>query len=584
MNSLLGASSRGCIIRRKWLIFGMLVLTYLVWVFPAAADDVDLGFVEGIGGVGADFGIGIAMDSSGNVYTTGYFSDTVDFDPGAGTSVLVSMGDFDLFVSKHDSSGNFLWAVGIGGTLEDQGRSVAVDSAGNVYVTGFFNGTVDFDPGSGIEILTSLGDTDIFVLKLDTDGNFIWANSMGSATEDEGRSIAVDDSGNSHVTGYFNDTVDFDADVGVFNITSAGSRDLFVLKLNTDGEFVWARAMGGTSFEAARSIAVDRFGNVFTTGYFTGTADFDPGGGTTDLVSMGELEIFVSKLNSDGNFLWAKAIGGVGSDYGYGIASDSLGNVHVAGYFTGPVDFDPGSGMANLVSVGSGDIFVCKLDGAGDFLWANSMGGMDFDTAYGIAVDAFGNVYTTGVFQGMVDFDPGAGAVELADGGIFVQKLDSDGMLVYAKGMGSVAGHVGRGIVANAEGNVYVTGYFNTMVDFDPNAGVFSLTSAGLVDIFLLKLIQVSGGGSGNCLIANLSYGTPLAQELDSIRAFRDQSLLTNPAGSLIAGLYYRVSPSAVGWVSSNEERGLGAKGNSALLLALFGILILAVRRRGRDG
>ncbi|SVB62474.1 uncharacterized protein METZ01_LOCUS215328, partial [marine metagenome] len=328
----------------------------------------------------------------------------------------------------------------------DKGYSVAVDSSGNVYTTGYFNGTVDFDPGAGTANLTSNGGSDAFVLKLDSSGNYVWAKSFGSTNTDRGNSVAVDSSGNVYTTGYFNDTVDFDPGAGTTNLTASGN-DVFVSKLDSSGDYVWAKSFGGSGSDLANSVAVDSSGNVYTTGYFNDTVDFDPGAGTTNLTASGN-DVFVSKLDSSGDYVWAKSFGGIRSDSGNSVAVDSSGNVYTTGSFStyysnGTVDFDPGAGTANLGTNGSYDVWVSKLDSSGDYVWAKSFGGTAGDRGYSVAIDSSGNVYTAGSFEsgrqgGAVDFDPGAGTVELnLDGGTdaFVLKLDSSGNLVTGAGV-----------------------------------------------------------------------------------------------------------------------------------------------------
>jgi hypothetical protein len=385
-------------------------------------------WAKSMGGTGNDRGNSIAVDGSGNLYTTGIFRETVDFDPGAGTNNLTSEGLVDVFISKLDASGNVLWAKSMGGTGNDRGYSIAVDGSGNVYTTGLFVGTVDFDPGAGTSNLTSAGNQDIFISKLDAAGNFLWAKSMGGTSADFGWSIAVDGSGNVYTTGYFTEAADFDPGAGISNLTSAGSADIFISKLDASGNFLWAKSIGGTDFDYGKSIAVDGSGNVYTTGSFQGTVDFDPGAGISNLTSSGNLDIFILKLNAAGDFLWAKGIGGSFQDEGSSIAEDGSGNVYTTGIFEGTVDFDPGAGTSNLTSVGSRDIFISKLDAAGNFLWAKNMGGTDDDAGNSIAVDGSGNVYATGSFQGTADFDPGVGISNLTSAGdrdIFILKLRS---------------------------------------------------------------------------------------------------------------------------------------------------------------
>jgi len=388
-------------------------------------------WAKSFGGTDLDRGYSIAVDSIGNVYTTGFFSGTADFDPGAGTSELTSAGEREIFVSKLNASGSFLWAKSFGGTGIDWGYSIAVDSSGNVYTTGFFSGTADFDPSGGTSDLTSAGETEIFVSKLNASGSFLWAKSFGGTGVDLGYSIAVDSSGNVYTTGYFSGTVDFDPSGGTSELTSTGSTDVFVSKLNASGSFLWAKSFGGNGEDVGYSIAVDSSGNVYTTGYFSsGTADFDPSGGTSELTSVGIQDIFVSKLDSSGSFLWAKSFGGTRIDRGYSIAVDNSGNVYTTGYFRNTVDFDPSGGTSELTSTGETEIFVSKLNASGSFLWAKSFGGVSDDEGASIAADSSGNVYTSGIFLGTVDFDPGAGTTNLTSAGfqdIFVLKLSSSG-------------------------------------------------------------------------------------------------------------------------------------------------------------
>ena len=252
------------------------------------------------------------------------------------------------------SGGYYNWAGRFGGSSPDHSLDIIVDAAGNVYTTGYFSGTADFDPGPGTANLTSAGGLDIFVSKLDSDGNYVWAKSMGgvSLSHDVGMGIAVDSAGNVYTTGYFSSTADFDPGPGTANLTSAGGLDIFVSKLDSDGNYVWAKSIGGASTDIGYGIAVDGAGNVYTSGYFESTADFDPGPGTTDLTSAGGKDIFVSKLEGSGNYVWAKSMGGTSDDYGYGIAVDGAGNVYTTGHFNGTVDFDPGPGTVNLTSAG----------------------------------------------------------------------------------------------------------------------------------------------------------------------------------------------------------------------------------------
>ncbi|MFA7028830.1 MAG: SBBP repeat-containing protein, partial [Candidatus Cloacimonadaceae bacterium] len=215
------------------------------------------------------------------------------------------------------------WAKQAGGTDYDFGQDIAIDSSGNSYITGYFPGNASF----GTTELTSSGGIDIFVAKLDSDGNWLWAQKAGGTSDDGGYSIAIDSSGNSYVTGYFHSTASF----GNITLTSSGSYDIFVAKLDSNGNWLWAKKAGGTSDDYGYSITIDFSGNSYVTGYFYSTASF----GTTTLTSSGDCDIFVAKMDSSGNWLWAKKAGGTYSDEGWGIAIDSSGNSYVTGYFEG---------------------------------------------------------------------------------------------------------------------------------------------------------------------------------------------------------------------------------------------------------
>ena len=304
------------------LVFGFVATNSLAWS-PTTPEIA----VAKFGGTSGEHGYSVAVDSSGNIYTTGYFQDTADFDPGTGTSNLTSNGSLDVFVTKLNSAGELVWARNFGSHNFDIGYSVAVDSSGNVYTTGYFSGTVDFNPGAGTANLVSAGESDVFVSKLNSAGEFVWAKRFGGTGTEEGLSIAVDSSGNVYTTGSFQGTVS--PGDGRPDLISAGSNDVFVSKLDSTGVFVWANAFRGTGNDIGRSVAVDSSGNVYTTGSFSDTVDFNPGEGAADLTSSpaGWTDVFVSKLNSLGVFVWAKRFGNDNSERGYSIAVDSSGNV-----------------------------------------------------------------------------------------------------------------------------------------------------------------------------------------------------------------------------------------------------------------
>lgn len=455
-------------------------------------------WAKSAGGIGYDQGNSITIDASGNVYTTGVFEEIADFDSGAGVFNLYAYGSADAaFISKLSSTGNLVWANGTGMSPNTMGKAIGEDSSGNIYVSGIFCGIADFDPGPGINNLSStLDDTygDIFIQKLNQSGDLLWAKKFGGISDDIVNAITVDGSGNVFLTGSFNGTVDFDPGANVFNLTAVNN-DIFILKLNNLGNFEWARSVGGTQNDKGFGISLDGLGNIYTTGVFRSTVDFDPGAGVYNISSSGLDDVFILKLNATGTFIWAKQITGSNMDTGNSLKADAAGNVFITGNFAGITDFDPGAGTYNLTAVGSNDIFIAKLDASGNLLWAKNFGSISYDNAFSIDIDASGNLYTTGSFASTVDFDPGAGVFNLTSTGaydIFISKLNSFGNFVWAKSMGGAYSDEGLSIKLDNTGNIYTTGYFSSTGDFDPGAGTFILTHSGNNDVFI-SILNASG-------------------------------------------------------------------------------------------
>ncbi|MCB0465464.1 MAG: SBBP repeat-containing protein, partial [Aequorivita sp.] len=446
-----------------------------------------------MGAGSADLGKSLVLDENGNTYVTGEFTGTVDFDPGPGVHNLISQGDFEIFILKLDLNGDFVWAKRIGGVNEDKASSIAFDSFGDILITGSFKGTSDFDPGVNEFNLTSIGMMDSFIAKLDTGGNFIWAKQMGGSRWAIGDSIITDIDSNIYSTGRFWETVDFNPSVDVYNLTSEGESDIYISKLDRNGNFIWAKKIGSISWDVSTHMAIDNFGDVYVTGYFRGAPDFDPGTGVYNLTSVGIEDSFVLKLDSDGNFIWAKSIGGFQNDEAYGLTTDSDGNSYTIGYFTGAVDFNPGTGIYNLISEGEIDIFILKLDSNGEFVWAHSFGSSDYDFGSSIITNDFGNIYATGYFSGIIDFDPGTDVYNLTsidEKDIFILKLDTSGNFNWAVNIGGSNIDFSTSIGVDNMDNVYTTGGFYGNIDFDPSVGTNTATSAGLDDIFVLKTNQ----------------------------------------------------------------------------------------------
>jgi hypothetical protein len=463
-----------------------------------------------MGGAGRDEAQGVALDPTGNVYTVGYFSGTADFDPGLGVRTLRANGERSAFVSKLDSAGQLLWARRFGGTTPSEpgtpispvsadAQDVAVDSVGNVYVVGHFNGLIDFDPGSTVRTYRSqggaAGGVDAFVAKLDPSGGFLWATRLGGVGDDAINGIAVDGADNVYVVGRFQYVVDFGDGV---HTAIGDTSDAFVSKLDAHGNVLWARAMGGPGADLAWDVAVDAQSNVYSVGYFELVGDFDPA--PLHVALLGPLPAnlgysYVSKLDALGRFVWAQSGASAAFYRSGGIAVDGAANVYVGADFFGSSDFNPGPGVSKLDAGHSAGVFVWKLTSSGTFAWARQLGRrFTEEQLSGLAVDEAGHVYSIGWFYDNGrgdDFDPGPGVFELheSNGGGFISVLDSAGNFLWA---GQIAAGLDAVVADATTGSAYV-GSFGGRTDFDPGPGVAELESPDQSqpypwDAFVLKL------------------------------------------------------------------------------------------------
>lgn len=503
----------------------IIILVSLSFIITTNAQDVIFDWAEQIGGTGYNTGYSITTDDIGNIYATGFFSGIADFDPGPETHNLTSYGGSDIFISKNDAFGNFVWAKQLGGTDYEGGICVVLDNSGNIYITGNFSGTVDFDPGTNTYNLSAIGTSDCFVTKLDPSGNFVWAKQFGgTGSYVTGSSLAIDSSGYVYSIGEYSNTVDFDPGIGVQNLISFGGNDIFISKLDSSGNFIWAKGIGGSATDRGVDLKVDDSGSdIYCTGEFRGTVDFNPGNGIYNLTSSGSRDIFILNLSSSGEFDWANKIGDSGADRGHDIAIDNTNNfIYLTGEYSGSPDFDPGTGSYVLTSAGGQDCFVTKFDDLGNFVWARSMGGTaEEEPGNSIQLDSNGDIIVTGWFWGTSDFDPGVNTFYLNSQGqsdVFIAKLNSDGEFSWAKNLGGV-GEVyvsSWSSTLDSSDNIYTTGIFEGgTVDFDSGAGTFNLTPFGAGDIFLQKLSNENLGIDENNFGKNFKiYPNPTSGQI----------------------------------------------------------------------
>jgi hypothetical protein len=451
------------------------------------------------GNTGRDSGVSVASDTSGNVYVTGDFNGTVDFDPGPEIVNLTAVGFGDTFVLKLTESGEFEWVRHFAGPYGQLAASISIDSDGNVVASGSFAGSVDFDPTASHATLSTNGGYSVYVAKLNSAGDLLWVHDMCSDTTTNlfGKSV-VDTSNNVYATGYFVGAVDFDPGPGVAYLRTSGvSPATFIVKLDSDGGFLWARQISSgdyTSSATGLSVSTGAGSAVVVAGYFAGTVDFDPGVAVQDRTTTGYNDGFVAKLDSSGGFSWVRTIGGsLAFVRGLSTAVDAAGNIDLIGSFTAAVSVNGES--TPLLSSGSDDVFVMQFDHDGNHQWSQQFGSTGSDQSSSIATDNKDNIYAVGRFSGTVDFDPGPASFALTSAGsydAFAVKMSRQGGLLWAESIGGTGVEHGNGVAHSPGGTIYLAGDFQGTFDVDPGAGTSFVTSVDQEDMFLVALAEPS--------------------------------------------------------------------------------------------
>lgn len=389
------------------------------------------------------------------------------------------------------------WVKDLGGS---KGVAVATDNLNNVYTVGGYYGTVDLDPSASIQNFTSSGYQDIFIQKFDPSGTLIWAKSFGGIGLDDPTDITIDQQGNVLITGYFGDTSDFDPGPSVFEMFSNGQHDIFILKLSPNGDFQWARSIGGPFIDRSNAITTDDLENIYVVGEFTDTVDFDPSNGVDLHITNGGIDAFLQKFDPNGNVLWTKSFGGTGIEKLNSIELNSADEIIVGGNFDGTTDFDPDVGVTIKTSVGPGmNFFVSKFSLSGAFDWVQTFGGTGWSWLLDLTIDNNDNIISTGYFANIVDLSNDSTVLFTSNGwaDLYVQKLDSDGNFLYGTSLGNWAWEQGSSVTTDFDNNIYVTGFFEGIVDFDPGTGTYLLDSGSELDqdsiksdFFILKLTE----------------------------------------------------------------------------------------------
>ena len=349
------------------------------------------------GGEEDEMVLGIATDVEGNVYAAGWFEGLSYLAPGF-AEPHESHGRRDAFLCKFNSSGDFQWARSWGGTDYDDAKGIVTDNSGCVYVVGAFSKTVIFGPDKD-STLTSTGGCDMYLVKYDSSGNYLWVTSAGAELNFYGNGIAFDPSGYVYIVG---------------DEKNEGDGSGFLQKLDLDSNVIWTRYWGEGGGVFTKAVAVGKYGNVYVTGRYVNAPDFDPFGGD---VHYGAAEglIFLSMYNSNGSYRWTQTWGAQNNSAGLAVATDNLGNIFVSGGFEGEGDMNPNGGNRQSSHTGL-DAFVSRFTALSRFRWVQTWGGLydyeppipfyDVEQGYSVATDSSGNVYVVGSICVPCDFTP----------------------------------------------------------------------------------------------------------------------------------------------------------------------------------
>jgi hypothetical protein len=480
----------------------LIIVTTIFLLVCTITNSQDFEWAKSIQGSSFVHNRGIDIDGEGNVIAGGYFSGTADIDPGEGEQALTGM-DRTGFVTKLDPDGNFIWGLFINSASECRVRSVKVDDADNIYVMGTFVGTVNFNPLYGENILDSNFGQSPFIAKYNPDGELlrIWA----FITIGEGLITGFDlgNGGDIYLAGSVHNSnnfgiIDLDPGAGVFNFQSPLSISRsFICKINETGGFQWAKKLDSDiNSPSIYDISTNQTGEIIIAGSFNYTVDFDPGPETFNLNATSLTDSFILKLDSDGNFVWARQFSGtpgLSRRYAYSIKTDNTGRIYVSGTFQSTTDFDPGPGIFNLQPQGPNNVFICVLDDDGNFVWAKGLVTSSINESGNISevhLDAFGSVYITANYSGTIGFLDNNEAQNIPvdhGSGFYICKLTQSGGFQWLYSTPSLF----RSSVISAANEIAVAGSFNGTVDFDPGPAVFELNAPPLNwDMFIVKFSQ----------------------------------------------------------------------------------------------
>jgi hypothetical protein len=450
----------------------------------------------------------IQLDQAGNLLAFGSFSGKQDFNPHPSDTFFLSTAQFatNAFLIKLKPDQGLIWAKNINQIINSSSEIVSIseDNDKNIIATGIFTGKADFHTGPNPEdtlMFTSRGLRDAFILKLDSNGNFVWARQFAGTGNDYGRSVASDLDGNIFVSGIFDGIIDINPNPAVAQeLTASGTNtigmsvsDIYLCKLSPEGNLLWGQKIGGPATDWDGFMDIDSAGNSYLGGSFSGTVDFDPGTGVFNLGAGTGREVFLAKYTTTGNFVWARKTTNASTGRIFGVKVDHAGfPIAIGEFFLTPTDFDPSpDSVFILTSKGADDSFIWKLSPEGNFVWAKSFGSQGNDAINQIHINALNQLFVAGSFSNTVDFDPGPDSTKITSKGsndAFGLSLEANGNFRWAVSFGGTGDDQGNAITVSSDSALYFNGGFNRTVDFNPDSCQFNMTAPANGLAFYVKL------------------------------------------------------------------------------------------------
>jgi len=408
-------------------------------VLVNANDDIipEWAGTQQLGTIKDERGSGIVVNSSGDIYITGWSVGPLDG--------FTQAGGQDMFITKYSSSGTNQWTKKIGTASVDDGKSISVDSNDNIYVAGY--------TGAAFDGNNHFGGEDGFLVKYDSNGNKQFSVQIGSSNFDQACCVTVDSNNYIYISGYTTGSIDGNQ--------SNGSVDIFLMKFDSSGNKIWTKQYGTNQGDQPYGMSIDLSDNIYITGNTSGQFDGNSSAGLYDM--------FLLKYNSDGEEDWAKQLGTTGSDSGEGVTVDSEGNVYVTGSTDRGLD-----GQTSYSAIGNNDVFLVKYNSNGLKQWSQQIGSSESDDGNGISIDLSGNIYITGMTKGSFDGEQFNGNED-----IFLVKYNSNGIKQWSQQFGTSDDEFGMGVAVNQFNEILITG--STKGHLDGN------TLSGGEDVFLIK-------------------------------------------------------------------------------------------------